>query len=29
MRFNPEVEVFIVEGEETNRKITYKEDLHA
>lgn len=27
MKYNPEVEVFIVEGEEANRKITYKEDL--
>ena len=27
MKYNPEVEVFIVEGDETNKKITYKEDL--
>lgn len=27
MKYNPEVEVFIVEGNETNKKITYKEDL--
>ena len=27
MKYNPEVEVFIVEGEEANKKITYKEDL--
>jgi 2-C-methyl-D-erythritol 4-phosphate cytidylyltransferase len=27
MKYNPEVEVYIVEGEEANRKITYKEDL--
>ena len=27
MKYNPEVEVFIVEGEESNKKITYKEDL--
>ena len=27
MKYNPEVEVYIVEGEEENRKITYKEDL--
>ena len=27
MKYNPEVEVFVVEGEEGNRKITYKEDL--
>ena len=27
MKYNPEVEVFVVEGEEDNRKITYKEDL--
>ena len=27
MKYNPEVEVFIVDGEESNRKITYKEDL--
>ena len=27
MKYNPEVDVYIVEGEETNRKITYKEDL--
>ena len=25
--YNPEVDVFVVEGEEANRKITYKEDL--
>ena len=28
MRYNPEVEVFVVEGEEANKKITYKEDLN-
>lgn len=27
MKYNPEVEVYIAEGEETNRKITYAEDL--
>ena len=27
MKYNPEVEVHIVEGEEANRKITYKSDL--
>lgn len=27
MKYNPEVEVYVVEGEEENRKITYKEDL--
>lgn len=27
MKYNPEVEVCIVEGDETNKKITYKEDL--
>ena len=27
MKYNPEVEVFVVEGEEENKKITYKEDL--
>ena len=27
MAYNPEVEVFVVEGEEANRKITYAEDL--
>ena len=27
MKYNPEVEVYVVEGEEANRKITYKEDL--
>jgi 4-diphosphocytidyl-2-methyl-D-erithritol synthase len=27
MKYNPDVEVFIVEGEEANKKITYKEDL--
>lgn len=27
MKYNPEVEVFIVEGDENNKKITYKEDL--
>jgi 2-C-methyl-D-erythritol 4-phosphate cytidylyltransferase len=27
MKYNPEVEVYIAEGEEANRKITYKEDL--
>lgn len=27
MKYNPEVEVFIVEGEEANRKITFKGDL--
>ena len=27
MKYNPEVEVFIVEGDETNKKITYQEDL--
>lgn len=27
MKYNPEVEVYIVEGEEANKKITYKEDL--
>ena len=27
MKYNPEVEVFVVEGEEANKKITYKEDL--
>lgn len=27
MTYNPEVEVFIVEGDESNKKITYKEDL--
>lgn len=27
MKYNPEVEVYIAEGEETNKKITYKEDL--
>ena len=27
MKYNPEVDVYIVEGEEANRKITYKEDL--
>lgn len=27
MKYNPEVEVYIVEGEEENKKITYKEDL--
>ena len=27
MKYNPEVEVYIVEGDEANKKITYKEDL--
>ena len=27
MEYNPEVEVYIVEGEEANKKITYPEDL--
>lgn len=27
MEYNPDVEVYFVEGDETNRKITYKEDL--
>ena len=27
MTYNPEIEVFVVEGEESNRKITYAEDL--
>ena len=27
MKYNPEVAVYVVEGEETNKKITYKEDL--
>lgn len=27
MAYNPEVDVYVVAGEETNRKITYKEDL--
>ena len=27
MAYNPGVDVFVVEGEEANRKITYKEDL--
>ena len=27
MKYNPEVEVCIVEGDEANKKITYKEDL--
>ena len=27
MEYNPDVEVYFVEGEEANRKITYKEDL--
>lgn len=27
MAYNPDVEVYIVEGEEANKKITYKEDL--
>ena len=27
MKYNPEVEVFVVEGDEENKKITYKEDL--
>lgn len=27
MEYNPDVDVYIVEGEEDNRKITYKEDL--
>ena len=27
MKYNPDVEVFIVEGEEANKKITYKADL--
>jgi len=27
MKYNPEVEVYFVEGEEENKKITYKEDL--
>jgi len=27
MAYNPDVEVYIAEGEEANRKITYKEDL--
>lgn len=27
MKYNPEVEVFVAEGEEENKKITYKEDL--
>jgi len=27
MKYNPEVDVFIVEGEEANKKITYAEDL--
>lgn len=27
MEFNPEVPVFVVAGDESNRKITYKEDL--
>ena len=27
MRFNPEVDVYVVEGDEANKKITYKEDL--
>ena len=28
MKYNPEVEVYIVEGDENNKKITYKEDLN-
>ena len=28
MKFNPEIEVHVVEGEEENRKITYVEDLN-
>ncbi|MBR6035320.1 MAG: 2-C-methyl-D-erythritol 4-phosphate cytidylyltransferase [Paludibacteraceae bacterium] len=27
MQYNPDVEVYFVEGEEANKKITYKEDL--
>lgn len=27
MAYNPEVDVYVVEGEETNKKITYAEDL--
>lgn len=27
MKYNPDVEVYVVEGEEANRKITYLEDL--
>ena len=27
MAYNPDVEVYVVEGEEANKKITYKEDL--
>ena len=27
MKYNPEVEVYVVEGDEANKKITYKEDL--
>ena len=27
MAYNPEVEVYVVDGEETNRKITYSEDI--
>ncbi len=27
MKYNPEVDVYIVEGDEANKKITYKEDL--
>lgn len=27
MKYNPDVEVYVVEGEETNKKITYKADL--
>lgn len=27
MKYNPEVDVFVVEGEEENKKITYREDL--
>ena len=27
MKYNPEVEVYIVEGDEANKKITYKGDL--
>ena len=27
MKYNPDVEVYVVEGEEANKKITYKEDL--
>ena len=27
MKYNPEVDVYIVEGEEANRKITYREDI--